>query len=237
MPSTTEADDDTKKWYQSAVGSLMWASLHSRPDVHYAVTAVSKYASNPGQEHCSYVIRIFRYLKGTLTHGLVFTSTGSNAADLVGYSDSDFAAVADGRKSTGAYVFMLAGAPISHQAKQQPFIALSTCEAEYMALVEAGKEAIWLGRLLNELCQFEFPILLYGDNQGANSLTVNPEYHRRTKHIDVRYHWIRDQVDRKVIHIEYIPTKEMVADGLTKPLPVHTFKAFVNMLGLTGGRR
>ena len=104
-----------------------------------------------------------------------------------------------------------------------------------MALCEAGKEAIWLDRLLNELGQrSESSILLRGDNQGALALTKNPEYHRRTKHIDLRYHWIREQTEQGAFRLEYIPTRQMAADGLTKPLPVPGFQAFIQMLGLNG---
>lgn len=232
LPSTTEASPATKEWYQSAIGSLMWPAMHTRPDIAFAVALLSKYNSNPSEQHCKYVRRIFAYLNGTLNHGITFTSKGSK--DLIGYSDSDFAGAIDGRKSTGAFVYMLAGGPISHQSKKQSVVALSSCEAEYMALGEAGKEAVWLNGLLSELGQRQksTPILIRGDNQGALALTDNPEYHRRTKHIDIRYHWLRERKERGLFILEYVPTKHMAADGLTKPLPAPAFKSFIKMLGL-----
>ena len=127
-------------WYQSAMGSLMWPAMHTRPDIAFAVATLSKYNSNSSEEHCNYVKRVFRYLKGTLDYDIIFTVKGS--VGLINYSDSDFADTVDDRKFTEAFVFMLAGGPISHQFKQQAVIAFSFCEVEYMTLCEADKEVI-----------------------------------------------------------------------------------------------
>ena len=232
MPSEDQADKETISWYQSLVGSLMWPAMHTRPNIAYAMGVLSRYCSNPGADHCSHLQRVLRYISGTLTRGLIFRRDSDE--DITGYSDSDFAGLKDGRRSTGGYVFMLAGAPISHSSKLQPTVALSSCEAEYMALTEATKEALWCSRFLNELGfrEANLPILLRGDNQGAIALTENPEFHRRTKHIEIKWHWIRDVVKEGKVKIEYIRTNEMVADGLTKPLPSKTFNSFVNMMGM-----
>lgn len=149
MPSEDQADKETISWYQSVVGSLMWPAIHTRPDIAYAVGVLSRYCSNPGPFHCKYLQRVIRYLLGTLDVGLVFRKDTED--DIVGYSDSDYAGTKDGRKSTGAYTFMLVGALISHYSKLQPTVALSTCEAEYMVLTEAAKEALWCARFLIEL--------------------------------------------------------------------------------------
>ncbi len=129
---------------------------------------------------------------------------------------------------------MLAGAAISHSSKLQSIVALSTCEAEYVAMCEAGKEAVWLGYLLAELGfrKRSIPVTLYADNQGSIALSNNPEFHRRTKHIDVRFHWIREAVSMKQLKIIYIPTAEMAADGLTKGLPAPGFLEFRRMIGM-----
>ena len=232
MPSEDQADKDTITWYQSVVGSLMWPAMHTRPDIAYSVGVLSRYCSNPSPLHCKYLQRIMRYLAGTLNLGQVFKRDTEN--DLTGYSDSDYAGTKDGRRSTGAYTFMLAGGPISHCSKLQPTVAQSTCEAEYMALNEAAKEAIWCARFLVELGfrKENIPVLLRGDNQGAIALTENPEFHRRSKHIEIKWHWIREVVELRKIEIKFISTKEMVADGFTKPLPHKPFEEFRKMLGM-----
>ncbi len=195
QPFDGTADPKTIKWYQSAIGSLMWPAVHTRPDIAYSVGVLSRYCSNPGPTHCSLVVQVFRYLSGTLDLGITFQADSSD--ELVGYTDSDYAGLVDGRKSTGGYIFMLSGGPLSHQSKLQNNVALSSTEAEYMAACEAGKEALWVSRFLAAL-GFRLPTLpvdLRVDNKGAISLTENPEFHRRTKHIEVRYHWIREKVE------------------------------------------
>ena len=129
---------------------------------------------------------------------------------------------------------MLAGAAVSHSSKLQSIVALSTCEAKYVAMCEAGKEAVWLGSLLAELGFREknAPVTLYADNQGSIALSNNPEYHRQTKHIDVQYHWIRKAVSLRQPDIMYIPTTNMAADGLTKGLPTPAFIEFRRMIGM-----
>ncbi len=231
-PSEDQADKETITWYQSVVGSLMWPAIHTRPDIAYAVGVLSRYCSNPSPLHCKYLQRVMRYLAGTLDIGLVFRRDTED--DIVGYSDADYAGTKDGRRSTGAYTIMLAGAPISHRSKLQPTVAMSTCEAEYMALTETAKEAIWCGRFLAELDfrKKDTPVLIRGDNQGAIALAENPEFHSRNKHIEIKWHWIREVRRLKKIQIKYISTNEMIADGLTKPLAPGPFQSFKAMLGM-----
>ena len=232
LPSDNQADRATIKWYQSAIGSLMWPAVHTRPDISYSVGVLSRYCANPGPIHCNLVIQIFRYLAGTLDFGITFRSDSTD--ELVGYTDSDWAGLKDGRRSTGGYAFILSGGPVSHQSKQQSTVALSSTEAEYMATTEAGKEALWVARFLASLGYRlpSQPVSLRADNKGAILLTANPEFHRRTKHIEIRHHWIREKVDSKEIVITYISTKDMVADGLTKALDPKPFKAFRAMIGM-----
>lgn len=239
MPSDEQADQDTITWYQSAIGSLMWPAIHTRPDFLYAVTMLAKYNNNPGPLHIRAVRQVFQYVAGTLERGIQFCKDGSS--QLAAYSDSDWAGQIDGRKSTGGFAFMLAGGPVSHSSKQQPIVALSSTEAELIALNEAGKEAKWLGHLLDEFSLNDStnstPVHLKGDNQGSIALTQNPEHHKRTKHIDIRYHWIREAVSQGCFSIDYVPTKLMVADGLTKPLGPQSFSEFVRMLGMCNARK
>ena len=217
--------------YGNAVGSLIYAMLGTRPDIAAAVGVCSQYMANPGLQHWKAVKRILRYLQGTLDLGLKLG--GKNAtASLKGYSDSDWGGSLDDRKSTTGFVFDFGG-PISWQSKKQPTVALSSTEAKYMALTQAAKEAIWLQGLLSELGIKETrPTTILEDNQGCIALAKNPTSHARTKHIDIRHHFIRETLENGQIKLEYCPTTDMVADILTKAIPKDQFEKLRNMLGL-----
>ena len=125
---------------------------------------------------------------------------------------------------------MMGGAPISWSNKCQASVSQSSCESEYYALSEAGKEGVWLRLLLQELGHISAtPIVIWADNQGAIALAENPEFHKRTKHIDTKFHWVREVIERGVLLLELLPTRFMAADGLTKPLPP---KRFLAMMGI-----
>ena len=218
------------------IGSLMYPMIQTRPDICYAVTILSRYNHNPNAKHIAAVKRVIRYLKGTLNYGITYGSDST----LTGYTDADWAADAETRRSLGAYVFLLYGGAVSWTSKRQQSIALSSCEAEYMAQTQASKEAIWLTRLLSELdVGFGLPtkpVVIKADNQGAIALTEDPRFHSRTKHIDIQWHFVRDQVETGAVRFEWIPTKDMVADGLTKPLTNDKFAVFVGQLGLNSSQ-
>ncbi len=185
----------------------MWLAVHTRPDIAYSIGILSRYCSNPGPTHCNLVIKIFRYLSRTLNLEITFTAASEN--ELLSYTNSDFAGLIDGRKSKSGYIFMMSGGPLSHQSKLQNTVALSSTEAEYMATTEAEKEELWVAPFLACL-GFRLPsqpVDLRADNKGAISLTENSEFHRKTKHIEVRWHWIREKVEAKGIAISYISTK------------------------------
>ncbi len=192
--------------------------------------ALSQYCSNPGPTNCNLVIQIFRYLSRILDLGITFTADSED--ELVGYTDSNYAGLIGGQKFTGSYILMLSGRPLSHQSKLQTIVALSSTEAEYMVTTEAGKEALWVAQFLACLgfCPPSQPVELRSDNKGAISLTENSKFHRKTKHIKVRWHWIREKVERKEIAISFISTKEMLADGLTKALIPKIFKDFRRLI-------
>ena len=221
------------KWYQRAVGSLMYAMLGTRPDIAFAVSVVSRYASRPTQAHKSAVTRILRYLRKTVDHVLVFRGP---LAVLSGYSDSDWAGDYDTRKSTSGFVFGVGSAAISWSSKLQATVALSTCEAEYIGQTNAAKEAIWLRRLLDEIqpktANQPRATIIYCDNQGAIALAKNPQFHARTKHIDIQHHFVREKVNEGVVQLEYIDTERQVADGLTKALDKVRFERFRKAIGL-----
>ena len=169
--------------YQSMVGSLLHAARATRPDIAYAVGIVSKFNNEPTEAHLTAVKRIFRYLKGTLNLVLQYRVTGEN---LLGYTDANWASDVDCRHSTTGNVFMLSGGAISWLSQKQATVALSTAEAEYIAMGSATQESIWLHQLLSDL-QFDIrsPTELREDNQGSIAMAKNPVGHKRTKHIGI----------------------------------------------------
>lgn len=229
-PEGYVASEEMKVKYQSAVGSLMYAMLGTRPDIAYAVSAVSRYASNPHEVHWQAVIRIMRYLRGTIEYELVFSGPMTS---LVGYSDSDWGGDSS-RRSTSGFVFNVGSGAITWQSKRQRVVALSTCEAELVAMTQATKEAIWLRALLNELGHREAgATVIYGDNQGAIALSRNPHgYHGRSKHVDIQDKFVTQKVSDGTVDVQWTDTSQQVADGLTKPLPKEAFFKFRQLLGL-----
>jgi hypothetical protein len=159
---------------------------------------------------------VLRYLAGSASTGITYAG---GKGELLGYSDADFAADTDTRKSTTGFVFILNGGAITWQSKRQPTVAASTTEAEYMAAAAAIKEALWLRKLLIDLGQDPGQINLRADNQSAIKLLRNPIISGRAKHIDVIHHFARERVLRKEVSVAYINTKEMLADVMTKALP------------------
>jgi Reverse transcriptase (RNA-dependent DNA polymerase)/GAG-pre-integrase domain len=230
-----EAEPEFKRQYQSLVGTLMYAMLGSRPDIAFAVSCVSRYASNPTHDHMEAVRRIFLYLQGTINYELTFQG---DLRSLQGYSDSDWAGDSATSRSTAGFIFNIGSGAISWSSKRQPTVALSTCEAEYQAQTQAAKEAIWLRSLLrslNPLDTIPYATVIYCDNQGAIALAKDPKFHARTKHIAIQHHWIREQIDGGVVDLEYVSTTRQLADGMTKALPRFPFEAFRDALGVIKG--
>jgi hypothetical protein len=218
------------KPYQSMIGSQMYAMLCTRPDIAYAVSQVSQFNASPTSTHEVIAKRIFRYLKGSMDLGIEYS--GEKGLVLKVFVDADWGAN-ENRQSIGGYIVILAGGAISWSCKKQGSVALSTTEAEYMALVQAAKESIWLQRLLKELGrEAENTKTIYEDNQGAIALANNPEYHARTKHIDIQYHFVRECVENGDIELEYCPTADMIADALTKALPKERHWMLVERMGM-----
>ena len=217
-----EEESINQQQYQSAIGSLMYLSVSTRPDIAYTVGTLARFSSKPTKEHWTALKRVFRYLKGTTTHGILYSQ--NNSGECVGYSDADWAGDINDRKSTSGYVFQISGAPVTWRSKKQSCVALSTAEAEYIALSSAAQEAIWLRRLTSELGNPpETATTIYEDNQSAIAMTKNPQFHGRAKHIDIKYHFIREQVNSGNIMLKYCPTDRMTADMFTKPLSNEQF--------------
>jgi hypothetical protein len=178
--------------YSSAVGSLMYAMVCTRPDIAHAVGVVSRYMNNLGKENLEEVKWIIRYLRGTTTHALCF---GGSDTFLQGYVHSYMEGDKDSRRSTTGYVFTIGGTTVSWISKLQKVVALSTTEAEYVASTEASKEMIWLQRFMEELGKKQENNRLYCDSQSAVHLAKNSTFHSKTKHIQLRYQFIRSALE------------------------------------------
>ncbi|KAG2758790.1 hypothetical protein Pcac1_g29117 [Phytophthora cactorum] len=218
--------------YRNAVGCLMYLMVGTRPDLAAAVGVLSQFAADPCPTHWQALKRVFRYIQGTKTHGIEFQ--GSCEDGLQGYSDADWAGDIESRRSTSGYAFMMNGGCISWRSKKQRTVALSSTEAEYMALSEATQEAVWLKVFLCELGEManDEAVKIYEDNQGSIALAKNPEFHKRTKHIDIRYHFVREKVEDGQVVLQYVSTTDMLADIMTKPIPATQFGVLRNKLGI-----
>jgi hypothetical protein len=270
-PSETESEISEMAQYQSAVGKLMYGMLGTRPDLAYAVSTLSKFNHGPIMDHHSALKRVFRYLKQTASLGILYDGALCTIEDFpepVCYTDSDWAGDKMDRKSTGGYVFTLAGGAISWRTKKQDVVATSTTEAEYIALSEATKESIWIRRILLEIetreipeftldakayhedqnmLQWELhdppegtevsesirPQTIFVDNESCIRISENPTDHARTKHIDIRYHFVRQSYYDGHIKAVHVPSSQMTADILTKPLPRDAHWRHVRGMGMT----
>lgn len=214
---TRDPDGALDREYMCAVGCLLYAVMTTRPDMAFAVQRLGRHVQASGDDHWRAVKRALRYLKGTRTLGLKYINS---MGALLCFCDADYGEDLDTRRSTTAYVFMLSGGAVSWASRLQPTVALSSTEAEYMATSSAVQEAVYMRRLFFDLGfeQVE-PTKVHQDNQGCIALSNNPIYHKRTKHIDVRFHYIREKVESHEVELVHVPTERQLADLLTKPLP------------------
>ena len=230
-------NDEKKKMecipYANAIGALMYAMVCTRPDISHAVSIVSRYMHNPGKEHWQAVKWILRYIYGTVDVGLKFERNKADGNHLVGYVDSDFAGDLDKRRSTTGYVFTMAGGPICWRSTLQSTVALSTTEAEYMAVTEAFKEAIWLLGLTKDFGIVQENVKVFCDSQSAICLAKNQVHHGRTKHIDVRYHFVREIVEDGNVLLQKVSTVENPADMLTKVVSGIKFQHCLNLINIS----
>jgi hypothetical protein len=229
---TTPSVDATE--YRSLIGSLRYL-CNSRLDLGYPVGYLSRFMEAPRQEHLAAVKRVLRYVAGTLDWGLHYRPGQKNggAPKLLGYSDSDLAGDVNDRKSTSGLIFFLAGGPVAWQSAKQKVVALSSCEAEYIAAAAAACEAVWLSRLLAELVGGAvLAPKLKVDNKSAIAPMKNPVHHDRSKHIDVKFHFIRECCDRKLINVEFVGTEHQLGDILTKALGRTRFQELRGWIGM-----
>jgi hypothetical protein len=244
LPNTTESTtDDTKNsqlpfnnntYFRQAVGSLNHLCRCTRPDISYAVNVVATKVVNPTNEDWNRIKRIFQYLKLTIDKKLTYSK--EDISKLEGYADADYASTKTGedkRKSISGYVFIKNQGAISWKSKKQPIIANSSMESEYIALHAASNEALWLRKLQNELEKENSTITIYEDNQSAIHQTEHEVHSDRSKHIDVKYHSIRERVALKQIAVKYMPTANQTADIFTKALQANSHRKHTAALGLT----
>lgn len=229
--STSGASTEPRVPYRELIGSLMYIAMGSRPDIAHAVSRLSTFNDCHQPEHWVAAKRVLRYLKGTLDYGVSYSRTKDDS--LIGYVDSDWGNCPDDRRSYSGYAFKLAGAAVTWESRKQRTVALSSTEAEYMGISDGVKEAIYLRRFLKEL-RFENAdsVEIMCDNVGAIKLASNPIHHSRTKHIDIRHHFVREVLETGDIKLDYVPTDDMAADILTKGLPTGKHRNCVRLLGV-----
>ena len=219
--------------YAQIIGSLQFAALTTRPDIAYAVNNAAQFKNHPTTANCNAVRRILKYLRGTSNFRLPLGGHHSSYI-LTAYADADYAAAIEDRKSRSGYIIFFDGSPISWASKKQPCVATSTTHSEYIACYAAATEVIWLRRLLASIgISQTTPTTIFTDSQSAMRLAVNPEFHSRTKHVDVKFHFLREQVVLRSIDIQYIPTQQQIADIMTKALPPDQYRRLRDLLTLT----
>ena len=224
--------------YSQGVGGLMWAMVMTRPDISFVLGRLAQYMSKPAKHHGHALKNLMRYLRSTIKQRLRFGPGGAHEDQLVVYTDADWASDKSDRKSISGGVAMFYGGPISWASKKQNSVATSSAESEYISQSMFAKQGQWLKGVLRDMGTISYvnrnetTVQMYGDNQGALALVKNPQLHERSKHIDICHHYIRDLAEKEMLRIDYIPTSEMIADGLTKPLARVAFEKFKSMMGV-----
>lgn len=218
LQQNPDLDPDFLRKYQSDLGSIMYGMTHTRPDLGLSMSILSRYLSSPTPIHAQALKKVLRYIRQHPTSGLHFGR--SYASPLEGYVDSDYATDKDTRRSTTGWIYLLFGTPVAWKSQRQAAVTLSSCEAEYIAAVDAAKEGIWILQLLKDLGapdDLRKSITLNCDNTSTINLAEGTAKHGRTKHIDVRHHWLKEKVADGTISIKYVKSEDNLADGLTKP--------------------
>ena len=208
----------SQEQYAKIIGSLMFLMNYTRPDIAYAVSRLSRYTHNPNQDHWNALIRLLKYLKGTINWGLHYHRA---PCVLEGYCDANWVSDSDEIQSTSGYVFTLAGGAISWKSSKQTCIAKSTMESEFIALELAGQEAEWIRSLLADIPLWGKPapsVSMHCDSQAAIGVAKNQAYNGKRRHIRLRHAIVRDLIRKNVISLEYVKSERNIADPLTKGL-------------------
>ncbi|KAI5116015.1 hypothetical protein M0805_009627 [Coniferiporia weirii] len=221
--------------YSQLVSLLMYLAICTRPDIAYAVGVLGRFSSNPGQAHWRAAKHLLRYLKGMVDFKLSYAPDPSQSELFTAYCDVDHAGNWDNRRSTSGMVIKMGTGAVSWSSRLQSLVTLSTTEAEYISVIMAGQEIIWLCNLLTEFgYSFNHVSTLFVDNQSAIQIANNPEHHGRMKHLDLRFYWLRDQVEVGMLRLVHLQTAEMPADLLTKSLGRNKVQDFRGLVGLIG---
>jgi hypothetical protein len=235
-PNPDGGDGNRSNSFAKLLGELQFLANATRPDIAYAVNRLASYTANPSLQHSTALKRILRYLAGTRDYGITYRKPTEDSPispnAFYGFADAAYANT-DDYKSTSGYVFLASGGAVSWRLKKQTTIALSSTEAEYVALSEAGREASWLRSLHDELGDKQNkPTLIKGDNDGSIAMARNPQFHKRSKHIATRWHWVRDLVEDRALTIESCRDPQQTADVLTKALPKPKHQRHTQEMGL-----
>ncbi|KAK1396495.1 hypothetical protein POM88_006358 [Heracleum sosnowskyi] len=235
ISTSTSLDLDSKgkkvdsSAYRGMVGSLLYLTA-SRPDIMFATCLCARFQADPKESHLVAIKRIFRYLKGSPNMGLWYPK--NTGFELVGYSDSDFAGCRIDRKSTTGSCQFIGGRLVSWFSKKQHSVSTSTAEAEYIAAGSCCAQILWMKNQLLDYGLVLNNIPIFCDNTSVIAISDNPVQHSRTKHIDIRHHFIREHVERGTVKLIYVPTEKQLADIFTKPLDEATFNRLVSELGM-----
>jgi hypothetical protein len=230
LDAEKEEYDTTGFPYRKVVGSLMYAMLGTRPDLACAISIVSQYLEKPKPTHIKLVKQILKYVSGNPDLRIKYQA--SKGVELVGYVDASYGNETE-YKSRSGYGFMLGGSLICwYSGKQKTKTAQSSCEAEYYAAVSAANEALWIKQLLEDMGFPQKTVTIYEDNQACIALTKNPEDHKRTKHIQIRYHVVRDYVAQGLVKFVYCSTKDQLADMFTKGVSGCNLRSMLKGFGL-----
>jgi hypothetical protein len=230
--TSEELEESYKRPYGRLVGKVLYLVTCSRPDLAQPARELARFIANHGEQHWKAAKHLIRYLQGTKSYGVLLGRVDKPYPIFHGLSDSDWG-MSDNRKSVSGYIIFFADGPISWSSKQQGTVALSSCEAEYLATTHAAKQILWLRSLASELKINQMdPTSLFCDNQGTVACTHDPQAHTKMKHIDLREHFIRDCVNNRHIEVIHIPGIENSADLLTKPLDSVIHKKWIQSLRL-----
>ncbi|KAJ4764255.1 polyprotein [Rhynchospora pubera] len=218
--------------YRSLVGSLLYLTT-TRPDIMYASGLLSRFMHQPSKMHYGVAKRVLRYIQGTKDYGLMFERNEREDIELFGYCDSDWAGSLDDMKSTSGYCFTLGSGIFSWGSMKQERVAHSSAEAEYVSASEATKQVIWLRKVLGDMGEKQdMATVLFCDNKSAIAMSKNSVFHKRTKHIDLKHHYIREMVEDEEVMIKHVKTGDQLADIFTKALPCDKFVYLRELLGM-----
>jgi hypothetical protein len=223
------------KPYGELLGGIQFGQGACRPDFAFETNDLAQFSQDPGPDHWNALLHLCRYIIGTKQCGVVFKKSGTGLTPKT-YCDANHAACTDTRRSVTGVITMLAGGPVFWMSKRQDVVALSTTEAEYIAYGKGAQQAKWIHNFMNEIgYPSPLPSQLFADNMGAIAISENPKFHQRVKHIDIRFHFLRDLVEAGEVKINYVPSEENLADILTKPLGTTLHRRIVELMGMKDG--